>query len=200
LFKIKVFSFITFLNLYIKKITSLKKNKEFSRIYDWFMGKGYQYKKKGMRRGRYVIPRVKVFYDYLSSIKGLNDEFLIGKHRFGEVINTRRRNLKKLNVPWAGFFNTGFFMPYSYKRFIRKIFFNLEKKTNEVFLNKKDKILTTFFFVKFLLFDKPQIANYSKITVNSFFFNRKKVVSRLLNMKRILGLNEFFKKRVPPKR
>ena len=69
-----------------------------------------------------------------------------------------------------------------------------EKKTNEVFINPKDKVITAFFLIKYLLFDS-QITSYSKITVNSFFFNRKKLVSRLLKTKRILGLDKMLSKK-----
>jgi len=94
-------------------------------------------------------------------------------------------------------------MPYSYKRLVRKLFINVTVKkiaNNELFQIKQDKILLIDYFVKFFVFDKELATESqfaSKISVNSFFFNRKNLISRLQNIKKLIfykTLTKFRKK------
>jgi len=100
LFKIKILSFIIYLNLYIKNFTSEKKNKATLRLLNSFLGKTLRYKKSGgglVKRFKY--PKCKLFFDYFSYIKGLNDEFIATRGKFGEIVNVKKRALKKYNTP-----------------------------------------------------------------------------------------------------
>jgi len=179
LFKIKILSLIIYINLFIKNFTSTKKNKATVRLLDSFLGKTLRYKRKGRITKKFKFPKCKVFFDYFSYIKGLNDEFVASRGKFGEIVTIKRKSsniaLKKYNTPWSSFFNIGLFMPYSYKRLVRRLFTNFVIKKireSEFFEVKQDKILLINYLVKFLVFDKkisePEYT--SKISTNTFFF------------------------------
>ena len=86
-FKVKILNFIIYLNLFIKNFTSTKKNKAILRLINSFLSKNLRYKKVG--RGlskKFKYPKCKLFFDYFSYIKGLNDEFIATRGKFGEII------------------------------------------------------------------------------------------------------------------
>ncbi len=193
-FKIRILSFIIYLNLFIKKFTSGKKNKAVLRLLDWFQSKNLRYKKIGGGLAKkFKIPKCKLFFDYFSYIKGLNDEFIETRNKFGEIISINNKSVQKLNTPWANFFNTGLFMPYSYKRLVRRLFINFKVKkisNDDFFQIKQDKILLMNYFVKFFVFERNLPTNSifaSKISVNSFFFNRKTLLYRLKKIENVLA-------------
>jgi hypothetical protein len=97
-FKIKIFSFLSYLNLYIKNFTSKKKNKTAVRLLDWFRSRDFKFKKPRSRK-LFVYPRNILFFDYFSVIKGLNDEHITTKNQFGKIITFRDDDSKKLNTP-----------------------------------------------------------------------------------------------------
>jgi len=92
-------------------------------------------------------------------------------------------------------------MPYSYKRLARKLLTNIKVKrikNNELFLIKKDKILLLNYLIKFLVFERdlPTDSTFSsRITKNSFYFNRKTLLNRLFIVRKKISQiknNNFF--------
>jgi len=63
-----------------------------------------RYKKPGTLSKRFKYPKHKLFFDYFSYIKGLNDEFISTKGKFGEIVSAKPRSIEKYNTPWSSFF------------------------------------------------------------------------------------------------
>ena len=79
---------------------STKKNKNIARLLNSFLSKDLRYKKIGSRVSRkFKYPKCKLFFDYFSYVKGLNDEFISTRGKFGEVINMKHKVFKNYNTP-----------------------------------------------------------------------------------------------------
>src|SRR5579872_841543 len=79
-------------------------------------------------------------------------------------------------------------MSYSFKRLVRKNFINFRVKKvsyQDYYEKKEDKFLLINYLVKLLVFQKTSTNLSSKITTNTFFFNRKNLVKRLLFIKNL---------------
>jgi len=102
---------------------------------------------------------------------------------------------QKRNTPWSSTFIHGFYMPYSYKRIVRRWFLGFEPNPEKGFDLKKDRILIMNYFVKLFVFPKTlnNSINSAKITTSSFFFNRN-FSSRILLLKQALNTDLFLKK------
>jgi len=160
---------------------------------DWFRSKDFKFRKPGSRR-LFVYPKNILFFDYFSHIKGLNDEFIASKNKFGRIKTLKKKNFHKLSMPWSTFFSSGLFMPYSYKRLVRKIFINIETKKSQfdqAFQIKRDRILFIDYLVKFLVFDKLPATGHKSMKLTSFFFNRKNVVKRLKKNKIFIASKNY---------
>jgi hypothetical protein len=79
-------------------------------------------------------------------------------------------------------------MPYSLKRLARKNLINFEIKKiryDDYYEVKKDKFSLINYLVKFFVFQKASLNLSSKITTNTFFFNRRGLIKRLLFLKKL---------------